>query len=693
MTDEHERLSRALPDYEIGHELGRGQFGVVRAARHRQLGREVAVKQLAGPGATAPEYVARFRREARILAQMDHPHVVTVFDYREEDDLRLLVMELLPGGTFADRRAAGIGPETAVAAAIAAATGLGHVHEQGILHRDVKPENLMFDRRATLKVTDFGIARGDLVDATVINLTRAGELFGTPAYVAPEQAAHAIGVSGPPVGTASDQYSLAAVLYEALSGRLTHDATGGAVALCRRRVAEDAQPLREVAPSVPVELDAVVMKALARHPDARYASCEDFAAALAAAATDGLGADWLGRSEVEVRDARPLLGPRPTAAEPESERAGAPRRSSRNRVLAFAGVAAVAMVVLLAVFLVLDRGSGKSAQSAGRPVAASGTKLSKVWSARTGGAVFSSPALADGLVVVGSDDTSLYAFDATSGALRWRQGTRGPARSSPVVSSGTVYAASYDGNVYALALQSGSVLWKAPVGYEIASSPAVASGTVVVGADKLYAFDAATGARRWAFTPSAPIVSSPAIAGDVVVVGSNDHEIYGVSLADGLERWRLRSGDAVQSSPVIAGGVAYVGSNDGFLYAVDVSTGASKWATDLMAPVKSSPIVDGDRVIVGTDGGRLVSVDAATGKVGWTFTAGDRIDSSPAVLGGTVVVGSNDGNLYAVDAATGALRGTFRTDGPVLSTPLVVGSAVVVGSDDGTLYKVRGFAH
>ena len=117
--------------------------------------------------------------------------------------------------------------ETAIAATLAAASGLHHVHEQGILHRDVKAENLMFDRRGALKVTDFGIARVDLADATVVNLTHAGEFFGTPAYVSPEQAGNALAEGWPPVGAAADQYSLAAVLYEALSGYLTHDTTGG----------------------------------------------------------------------------------------------------------------------------------------------------------------------------------------------------------------------------------------------------------------------------------------------------------------------------------------------------------------------------------------------------------------------------------------------------------------------------------
>ena len=181
--------------------------------------------------------------------------------------------------------------ETAIASALAAASGLHHVHEQGILHRDVKPENLMFDRRGTFKVTDFGIARVDFVDATVIDLTHAGQFFGTPAYVSPEQAGHTLGEGWPPIDAASDQYSLAAVLYEALCG--------AAHARRDRRRGCALQPPHErrasavagrSAPDVPAEIEAVVMKALARDPNLRYATAEEFAVALGERRPTRLGA-------------------------------------------------------------------------------------------------------------------------------------------------------------------------------------------------------------------------------------------------------------------------------------------------------------------------------------------------------------------------------------------------------------------
>jgi outer membrane protein assembly factor BamB len=695
-------VARALPDYEIGRELGRGEFGVVWLGRHRHLHREVAIKQLAE--LASPEHSARFRQEARILAQVDHPHVVAVHDYREEGDVRVFVMEYLPGGTFADRRASGISAETAIAATLATATGLHHVHSLGILHRDVKPENLMFDQRGTLKVTDFGIAQGEPTDATALNLTRAGEFFGTPAYVAPEQVSHALGTSARPVDAAADQYSLAAVLYQALSGELTHDSTGGALALCNRRVNEDARPLREVAPDVGTDIELVVMKALSRDPQDRYESTEAFAVALADAATKRLGTDWLTRSGIEIRDAGPVLDVARGAAHPptEPDAAASPAGGSKpSRWLGAALVSGIAILVGVGAWFVLGNKGHRSAAagapttSAAAPVSSSagGSRtLTRSWVVTTGGSVFSSPAVSGTRVVVGSYDGGVYALDAASGTTLWKHTTGKPVRSSPAVADGRVFVGSDDGYLYALDLDTGAVDWREQTGYKLVSSPLVSNGEVVIGADKLYAFDEATGAGRWAFDTGGVVVSSPAVSGSTVVVGSDADVIYGVGLTDGAERWHLRTGDVVRSSPAIGGGTAYVGSHDGYLYALDATTGKTRWATDLGSSVDSSPTVSGTHVVVGTSAGTLVSLDTATGRKQWSFTAPDSISSSPTVVGRWVVVGCDDGSVYAVDATTGALAGKFKTGAPVVSSPQPLGAGVVVGNEGNKVFRISGLS-
>jgi predicted ATPase/serine/threonine protein kinase len=274
-------IAQALPDFVITGQIGRGAFGVVWGARHRRLGREVAVKELAE--STLDDDVERFRREARILARLDHPNVVKVFDYREHEGRRLLIMEMLRGGTMHERRCSGMEAASVIEAGIAAAWGLQHAHDHGILHRDVKPGNLMFDERGRVKVTDFGIAGGIDPEGDSLRLTRDGAFLGTPAYAAPEQAGLVLGEDAAAVTEASDQYSLAAALYETLSGELTHDATGGAIALWRRRFTEKARAIHDTVPTLPPAVGDVIMRALERTPSDRFPSMAKFAEALEAA--------------------------------------------------------------------------------------------------------------------------------------------------------------------------------------------------------------------------------------------------------------------------------------------------------------------------------------------------------------------------------------------------------------------------
>jgi hypothetical protein len=307
---DRDRVTAALPGYEMGAELGRGGWGVVLEGRHRQLGREVAIKQLPRAFAADPAVRARFVAEARLLASLDHPHIVPVYDYVEADGLCLLVMEKLPGGTVWNRfTSAGVTAEAACALALAACAGLHAAHQRGILHRDVKPENLMFSAGGALKVTDFGIAK--VVGGPETMATRAGEVLGTPAYMAPEQAQAA------ELGPATDVYAAGVVLYELLSGRLPFPDEGDPMAVLYQHVHEQPIPLADVAPGVPPAIALVVMRALATRPDQRFATAEGFGVALAEAATSAWGPGWpVARGQVSVMGSTSIVA--------ATERASAP---------------------------------------------------------------------------------------------------------------------------------------------------------------------------------------------------------------------------------------------------------------------------------------------------------------------------------------------------------------------------------
>lgn len=302
MSDEHASVAAALTEYEIGGELGRGAWGIVLAGRHRHLRREVAIKRLPAAFAHDPDVRSRFVGEARLLSSLDHPHVVPVYDYVERDELCLLVMEQLSGGTVWDRFTdRGIDMAGACAVALVTAAALDHAHERGVLHRDIKPENLLFaEDGALLKVADFGIAKvltGGRTMATV-----AGQVLGTPSYMAPEQA------RGEDATPATDVYALGSTLYRLLSGRLPFPPAASPIAALYQRVHEPPEDLRRASPEVPPALAEVVMRSLATEPADRYATADGFASALASAATGALGRGWLTASGL-----RATLGPRVAA--------------------------------------------------------------------------------------------------------------------------------------------------------------------------------------------------------------------------------------------------------------------------------------------------------------------------------------------------------------------------------------------
>jgi hypothetical protein len=286
MTAEEERIRAALPGYDIEDQIGRGGCGVVLFGTHRKLQRPVAIKQIPTQFAENQAVRRRFVAEARLMAVIDHPHVVPVYDYVEHDDLCLLVMEYLAGGTVASRfTTQGFDAAAAVAVTLACAAGLEAAHRHGVLHRDIKPANLMFAANGTVKLTDFGIAK--IVGGNDTLVTRAGDVVGTPCYIAPEQA------RGQQVSPATDVYALATTLYQLLSGVLPFPTGGDSMAVLFMHAFEKPTPLSEVAPAVPKPIADVVMRGLATDPVDRFESAESFGIALAEPAADVFGCDWL----------------------------------------------------------------------------------------------------------------------------------------------------------------------------------------------------------------------------------------------------------------------------------------------------------------------------------------------------------------------------------------------------------------
>ncbi len=257
--------------YRLLRRIGSGGMADVWLAEDSHLQRRVALKILHQRFAQDREFVERFRREAEAAAGLQHPNIVAVFDRGDIEGTYYIAMQLLEGRSLKELIDQGLTPEQSVALIRQVLAAAGFAHRHGVVHRDLKPQNVIVDDEGKATVTDFGIAR-----AGASEITQAGSVMGTPHYLSPEQA------QGQAVTAVSDLYSIGVMLYEALAGRVPFEADS-AVAIAMKQVSHTPQRPSSIAPNVSPALDAVAMRALEKDPGQRFQSADAFIAALDAA--------------------------------------------------------------------------------------------------------------------------------------------------------------------------------------------------------------------------------------------------------------------------------------------------------------------------------------------------------------------------------------------------------------------------
>ena len=267
-----ERAPEKFGRYQVLKELGRGAMGIVYLAEDTELARKVAIKMISLTGSEHERnaHEARFRQEARAAGGVSHPSIITIYDVGREGDVAFIAMELVEGRELRELIAGGeLTPSQAVELAALIADGLAYAHERGVIHRDIKPGNIMVLKDGRVKVMDFGIAR--LQQTTV--KTQTGVLLGSPQYMSPEQ------VAGAEVDARADVFSLGVVLYEMVTGVKPFDAADLSQVLFWV-VNMPAKPPSERRPGLPAVVDYIVARALKKKPEERYATAADFAADL-----------------------------------------------------------------------------------------------------------------------------------------------------------------------------------------------------------------------------------------------------------------------------------------------------------------------------------------------------------------------------------------------------------------------------
>jgi serine/threonine protein kinase len=351
-------LDEVIADrYELEELVGTGGMSSVYKARDRLLERNVALKVLHPHYSDDAEYVERFRREARSVAQLSHPHIVTVIDRGEDGGQQFIVFEFIDGENL-KQLIGRIGPlpvRRAVELALEIADALAFAHDHGLVHRDVKPQNVLLTPDGDAKVTDFGIARSLDVEEGV---TQTGTVLGTSNYLSPEQA------SGQPVTPATDVYSLGVVLYELLTGDVPFPGENF-VAVAMKHINEPPPDLMERRPDVPLRLVAAVERALEKDPSRRFQSMGEFAAELRRCL------------ESNASDAdRTLIVQSPVLRESRPHRV----RAKRRRWPLYALVLLIAAAAIVAGVLALSGGK----KNGGRPAAGGGSSSGAVALSATG---------------------------------------------------------------------------------------------------------------------------------------------------------------------------------------------------------------------------------------------------------------------------------------------------------------------
>jgi len=616
-SESAEQAEGRLPDghllqsrYRILGLLGVGGMSTVYKAqdlRFTKVTRVCVVKEMLN---TTPDpqvramMERRFEREANILAGLNHPGIVQVYDYFSEGNRNYLIMEYVDGKDLEAMLAEtdGFLPEAQVvnwAIQICEVLSYLHSHEpQPIVYRDIKPANIMLDKHGRVRLVDFGIAR-------IFQSGQKGTMIGTEGYTPPEQYR---GSAEPRV----DIYALGATMHHLLSKQ---DPRMEAPFSFHER------PIHKTNPTVSRELTEIINRALEYDINKRYGSAEEMQRAL-----------------VSLDSVRGIAGTTPfgTSAFVSGDVMSLWRFRCEDEVRSSPAVHNGVVYV------------GAYDHNLYAINAKNGEFL---WKYATEGGIGSSPCVAEGHVFVGSSDRLLYAINADTGRISWTCPTQASVWSSPRAAFDHVFFGSDDGYLYAVNVHSGRVAWKFEADGPVRSSPAVGNDAIYVGCEGgvVYAVDI-SGQPRWRFNTRRAVTSSPALTDEMVYVGCQDSHIYGLDIRSGWAAWRYRTGGPVVSSPAIGENLVFVGAADGYLYALDAESGRLVWRYDVDAQVTSNPALFEGTVYFGAVDGAIYSLDTQTGNLRWRFQTDGPVTSSPAIADGVVYVGSDDRYIYAFPA-------------------------------------------
>jgi outer membrane protein assembly factor BamB/tRNA A-37 threonylcarbamoyl transferase component Bud32 len=690
-----------------------------------------AVKTLKEEGLEDRAMVNRFAAEARTWMNIPyHEHIVQAIIYRQLDGQPFLFLEYVEGTdlqALLDVECPLALPQI-LAYGIQSCRGMAHVHSSaapgsshGIVHRDIKPGNLMITREGKVKITDFGLAKAY---GTSTRLTPSATGMGTYAYMPPEQF-----VDAGSADRTSDIYSFGVVLYQALTGMLPFSGQNLA-ALMNAILNKRPMPPRDRNAEIPERLDAAILKCMAKRRDDRYQRFDEVGDELAVVLGElpaGLVRFVCGKCgfltqrkypacHVCSGTMQPLNGTQP--AEHDAELFASVAVDPNGAVIERQHGAAEATPAAA-----VEGSSAEEQYEEGVRLRKAGRlreALAKLRAAHEADPDASSIRAALDEVALAyahskrkrSAEVQSYNWPMSRCSVvrtgytpehvlpplgqRWQYRVGKWVFATPAVSNAMVYVGGREeqmgkyGRLCAIDKR-GGLIWDIHAGYEINSSPAIMEGSrLFVGMERrLYCLDAHTGRALWEFATQDIVQSSPAAWRGAVFVGSQDGNVYAVNAETGSVIWAFPTELGILSSPTVWKDAVFIGSRDHRVYALDATDGSRCWDFMTGDEVVATPAYASGNLVVGSLDHRVYCLDASTGGKRWEFRTAGPVDSSPAIAANVVYVGSRDRRIYALDLVSGQTRWTFETGDWVQSSPAVSGGVVYCGSHDGMLYALE----
>lgn len=703
--------------YTILRELGSGGMGVVYHCRDEFLQRELAIKMLLPELMADDDTVEVFRQEARLAAQLEHPGIVTIYNIgmenREGKIHHYMAMEYLPGGSLRQR----IGKEQvtleqAVEWMKELTTALHYAHKRGVMHQDIKPDNIFITQDNNAKLGDFGLA----LIATGVAFERAASGKGTPAYMSPELC------RGEPRDHRADIYSLGAVFFEMLTGQRPFKATG-MIEMALKHATAPVPSAADLRKDLPPILNKAIKYMMAKTPDSRLQSLGDLLPSLdklllemkvarmgvglrpdksaqaaqnaAPPAPAKVDVDTAVTTEVSAfvaQNAAASMPPPPSQPPPSQppqqvQPPAQPQVQAQPQPIA-AAVAVTPEPVAEPVPPPTRQVAPPEPVVAPEPVVPNLTppEVAEQPSVPPVPIDFKPEPAAPAIKKVELDQAKERNLDRL-----WTFKTRGPIGwSSGVVlnrAKKSLYVGSADGALYSLDMQSGRMNWFLSTEGPIVSSCLVSGENVLVGSadGHLYCVNSGTGSLLWKVNAGSPILSSPGISLEQAIICTKEGSVKAYSLADGTNSWTYRTDGELCTSPQVVEDTIFVAGADRHVHALGADKGWRKWVAETDGPVISECLASTDSVYCATSSGHVYCFDIVSGNRAWVHDSGIYFLSRGSLEFSSVNYCGIDGSLVCLDKYKGAPLWSVGTAGEVVSGVVSITGSLYLACRNGYL--------